>query len=369
METPMKYSLGIVITCLLVLPSSAWAQLDVDAGPDVTLECASADGTDYTLNGSVPDEEGLTFEWSTDNDVELKNDDTLTPTGVFPLGDTIVGLAAMTELDTGDDSTTISVEDSTPPVVRARAEPRYLWPPNHKMHNVRVRLVISDNCTNTDDFEVELVSATSDEPDNSKGDGNTRGDIQDADTDTDDRHVRLRAERKGNGDGRVYTLTYRVTDGGGNGTEVEAKVHVPHDAHALRNLIDNEGDDTETQPICTEAGEAVEEYVELMPSPSDFASARSCVNACRVWSRGCKDVVRDARKCLRSELKNRSDLGDLICRDDDGREDRRACANDLRGELRNARAFGRSEGKRGKNICAEAARDCAETCRDYVYID
>ena len=367
----MKYSLGIATAFLLILPSSAWAVLEVDAGPGVTLECASEGGNEYTLNGSVPDEEGLTFEWSTDNDVVLNNDDTLTPTGVFPIGDTIVGLSATTELDSGDDTTTVTVEDSTPPVVEAHVEPYYLWPPNHKMQDVHVRLSIRDACADTDDFEVELISATSDEPDNGKGDGNTQNDIQDADTDSDDRDIRLRAERQGSGNGRVYTLTYRVTDGGDNGTEVEAKVHVPHDAHALRELIDEmeDDDDAEIQPICTGPGEAAEEFADQMPSPGDFSSARSCVNACRVWAQGCKDIVRDARQCLRSEIKNRWDLGDLVCRDEDDRKDKRACVNDLRNAHRDARTHGRSENKRGKGICAEAARDCAETCNDYVYID
>lgn len=98
----------------------------MNAGPDVTLECESEGGSEFTLHGSVPDGEGLDFSWSTDNDVDLNHDDTLTPTGVFPTGDTLVGLTATTETDSGDDSATITVEDTTPPVVRARAEPHFL---------------------------------------------------------------------------------------------------------------------------------------------------------------------------------------------------------------------------------------------------
>jgi len=365
----MKNSLGIAMTCLLLLPSSAWAVLDVDAGPDVTLECESDGSTEYTLNGTVPEEEGLTFEWSTENDVELSDDDTLTPTGTFPLGDTIVGLSATTETDSGDDTATITVEDSTPPVVRVRTEPSYLWPPNHRMREIRVRVRIDDSCASADDFDVELIRVRSNEPDNGTGDGNTDDDIQQADSGTDDRRVLLRAERKGNGNGRVYTLTYRVTDGGGNETEAEAVVRVPHDARDLRDLIDDDDDDdAEIQPICTLPTEAAEEYLDLMPSPADFDSVRSCVRACRVWSQGCRGIVRDARQCLRSEIQNRLELGDLMCRESDDRATRRECLAVLRTERRNARALEQSENRLGRGICVEAARDCVATCNDDAFI-
>ncbi|MCP4594169.1 MAG: hypothetical protein GY842_25855, partial [bacterium] len=69
------------------------------------------------------------------------------------------------------------------------------------------------------------------EPDDApgRGDGATTNDIQDADLDTDDREVRLRAERAGDGPGRIYTLTYRATDHVGNSVEESVEVSVPHD--------------------------------------------------------------------------------------------------------------------------------------------
>ena len=62
----------------------------------------------------------------------------------------------------------------------------------------------------------------SDEPDNGPGDGNTDNDIQEADPGTDDRNFLLRSERSGNGDGRVYTIAYSVTDCSGNSTPAVA---------------------------------------------------------------------------------------------------------------------------------------------------
>jgi hypothetical protein len=41
--------------------------------------------------------------------------------------------------------------------------------------------------------------------------------------------IHLRAERKGNTDGRTYALTYKATDDSGNETIAKADVVVPHD--------------------------------------------------------------------------------------------------------------------------------------------
>jgi thiol:disulfide interchange protein DsbD len=57
------------------------------------------------------------------------------------------------------------------------------------------------------------------------GDGNTVNDI----VTVDDLHVKLRAERSGNGSGRIYTMTYVATDACGNSSETASTtVTVPH---------------------------------------------------------------------------------------------------------------------------------------------
>jgi len=78
---------------------------------------------------------------------------------------------------------------------------------------------------------VALVSASSSEPDDARGegDGHTVGDIQGAEPGTAADQLLLRAERAGGGDGRTYTLVYSVTDESGNGSEATAEVRVPHD--------------------------------------------------------------------------------------------------------------------------------------------
>jgi hypothetical protein len=95
---------------------------------------------------------------------------------------------------------------------------------------VRVWWEVSDLCDATA-VGVQLVSATSSEPDDAPGnnDGATTNDIQGVDIGTPDTQVLLRSERDGKGPGRVYTLTYRALDPSGNATPALATVTVPHD--------------------------------------------------------------------------------------------------------------------------------------------
>jgi hypothetical protein len=71
---------------------------------------------------------------------------------------------------------------------------------------------------------ITLVSVTSNEPDNAKGDGNTVNDIVIVDNFT----FNLRAERAGNGMGRTYTITYSATDASGNSAISSVTIEVPH---------------------------------------------------------------------------------------------------------------------------------------------
>jgi hypothetical protein len=67
------------------------------------------------------------------------------------------------------------------------------------------------------------LSVTSNEPENELGDGNTDHDWEIVDA----HHVRVRAERSGNGDGRVYTVTLTCTDAAGNKTVRTGTLIVP----------------------------------------------------------------------------------------------------------------------------------------------
>jgi hypothetical protein len=121
----------------------------------------------------------------------------------------------------------VTVVDTTAPVITTNGQTPSLWPPNHKYQTFKVTdfvTGVTDSCdTNLGVVGVVIEKVTSDEADNGPGSGNTTNDIVIA---SDYKSVQLRAEREG--DGRVYTITFRVCDATGNVGRATAKVVVPH---------------------------------------------------------------------------------------------------------------------------------------------
>jgi len=108
-----------------------------------------------------------------------------------------------------------------PIISGASATPAALWPPNHKMVDVTVDYTVTDPCPNTC-----VLTVSSDEPVNGTGDGNTDPDWEVVDA----HHVRLRAERAGNSNGRIYTIDITCTnDTNKLSTTKTVKVVVVHD--------------------------------------------------------------------------------------------------------------------------------------------
>jgi len=208
-------------------------QAVADAGDDLDVPCVDG-GAEVTLDGtgsSVGAE--ITYNWLA-TDIVFDDPSSLTPTAFFPLGDTEVTLQVIVDdgvnpAQTVEDSVMITVSDDTPPVLQVTPNPAQLWPPNHKLRNVSVAVTVSDQCDSAEDIDVILYAISSSEPDNGRGDGNTTGDIQNAQVGTDDRAFDLRAERSGGGSGRIYMATYRATDLSGNFTDGVATIEVPHD--------------------------------------------------------------------------------------------------------------------------------------------
>jgi hypothetical protein len=120
----------------------------------------------------------------------------------------------------------IIVGDATPPVITSLSvNPGNLWPPNHKLVAVRVTGTAVDNVTPSNNIVMRIISITSTEPLNAKGDGNSDYDYEITGLMT----VNLRAERSGTGDGRIYTITIRATDAAGNSSLSSVNLGVVHD--------------------------------------------------------------------------------------------------------------------------------------------
>ncbi|HSS52910.1 MAG TPA: hypothetical protein VLX28_28535, partial [Thermoanaerobaculia bacterium] len=125
------------------------------------------------------------------------------------------------------------VKSSAPPLSCAQAHPSVatLWPPNHSLQPVTVQGVTStDNRPVTIRFDSILQS----EPSNGAGDGSACPDAQGLGTST----AQVRAERSGNGSGRVYTLRFTATTDSGGLCQGSVDVCVPHDhAHGCAAAV------------------------------------------------------------------------------------------------------------------------------------
>lgn len=112
-----------------------------------------------------------------------------------------------------------------PTLTTATASPNTLWPPNHKWNDVSISYTASSPCIPPQPVSCSL-SVASDEPENGLGDGNTAPDWEVISA----TRVRLRAERAGIGDGRIYTITVTCAHtNGGPSAVTTTTVTVPHD--------------------------------------------------------------------------------------------------------------------------------------------
>jgi hypothetical protein len=194
-----------------------------DAGPDETIECTGHDGTQVTLNGtdsSDPDGDPLSFSWTGPFGTATGS----APTVLLPDGAHEITLTVSDEAGASStDSVTMSIVDTTPPVIEsAAADPGSLWPPNHRMVPVTVAVTATDVCSPT--VTCEITEVTSNEPVNGPGDGNTAPDWEI----TGPLTASVRAERRGGGDGRVYTIAIGCSDDAGNTATAQVEVTVPH---------------------------------------------------------------------------------------------------------------------------------------------
>lgn len=109
--------------------------------------------------------------------------------------------------------------DKTAPTLKVSVDKPILPVPNHKMVDIKAILDFSDVTSEIE--SVVLESITINEV------NGLPSDIEGAAYGTQDTEFSLRAERNGYGDGRIYTITYTVTDKAGNKTKATATVTVP----------------------------------------------------------------------------------------------------------------------------------------------
>lgn len=131
----------------------------------------------------------------------------------------------------------VAPTDTTPPEVRLTVNNAILWPPNHKLVPITVQIDVADD--QDPHPTVQLLSISSNEACSDvtaaikatgqrSADPSTCNDIAGAAFGTADNTFLLRAERFGFGEeGRIYTISYKITDAAGNETIATTEVRVP----------------------------------------------------------------------------------------------------------------------------------------------
>jgi hypothetical protein len=211
--------------CLSVSEADVSMSLDVggdilnqpptaDAGPDQTVECSTAAVTNVVLDASG----------SSDLDSNLALFTWLHGTRGGP----VVGFDEISKVEqslgtqsyvlrvidalgqTDEDSTQVDVVDTTPPVVSCGVATPVLEQKNHALVNVGLTGGAVDQCQGELPVTVNVFADEDDEE--NTGDGKHSPDAKDIAVGS----LRLRAERQGGGDGRVYLIVVEATDASGN---------------------------------------------------------------------------------------------------------------------------------------------------------
>jgi DNA/RNA endonuclease G (NUC1) len=194
-----------------------------DAGPDQMLECTGS--TAVTLNGSDSsdlDGDTLAYEWR--EGANLLGTGALLNTQLASGSHTITLRVTDPSGDFDEDTVNVQIVDTIAPVLISSTQAISIWPANKKYHMFNVSGLVesaSDSCDSGVNLSsVVITKVTSDEGNASSNDILIAADC---------RSVQLRADRDGNGDGRVYTITFRVADAAGNTQTLTRQVIVPHD--------------------------------------------------------------------------------------------------------------------------------------------
>lgn len=127
---------------------------------------------------------------------------------------------------------TYGSENQPPDCTAAAPSQEAIWPPNHQMEGVTIDGVTDPD---GDPVTVAIDAIHQDEPVNAIGDAATTTDGAGIGTPV----ARVRAERAGDGDGRVYVIAYTASDDKGAACSGQVTVGVPHDQRPDGDAVDS----------------------------------------------------------------------------------------------------------------------------------
>ena len=194
---------------------------------DITVDWSTVDGSALEGQDYNPDSGSLLFQANTAQlsrqihldvigDTDVESDETFSvvlssPNEFVTLGKQI----GVVTVSNDDDAVTISCDN-------AFANPEILWPPNHKFRKVGILGVEDFSDTSVD---ISIDSILQDEYLDARGDGTTKADGKGL----GQSYAKVRAERSGNEDGRVYFIGFTATNAVGGTCAGTVIVGVPHD--------------------------------------------------------------------------------------------------------------------------------------------
>jgi hypothetical protein len=180
-----------------------------------------------TASGAGP----FHYAWTLDGSPFNGDSSSITvPTGSLSVGNHTVTVTTSGTCGSDTQTAILTVTGGTP-VINLSSNSATMWPPNHQYRTFSVSDFVSSatgGCDSSTNLTASVViqSVSSDEPEDNPlgGDGTTLNDIVIA---PDCKSVQLRSERDGNLNGRVYTITFKVTDSFGNTATATVKISVP----------------------------------------------------------------------------------------------------------------------------------------------
>lgn len=187
-------------------------------------------GTDAHFSTVASGTGPFSYAWTLDGNPVGGNSPNVTiPTGALAPGNHTVTVTTTGTCGSAFQTAILTVNNGTP-AITLHTTTATMWPPNHQYQAFNITDFVasaSSSCDSSVDInDVVIQKVSSDEPEENPAgaDGNTLNDIVIA---PDCKSVQLRRERDGNLNGRVYTITFKVTDSFGNSTTATVKVSVP----------------------------------------------------------------------------------------------------------------------------------------------
>lgn len=187
-------------------------------GSNCTLKCPA-----NVAKSNKPGECGAVVNYPAPTTEGVCDQVTCTPPSgtFFPIGTTIVSCASSAD---ANGTFTVTIQDTQGPAINnISVNTPVLLLLDNKMKDVTVSYDVSDNCTGKITCSIDV---SSNEPIKDASTSDTSPDWEIIDS----HHVRLRAERANNGNGRIYTITITCTDANGNVSIKFVTVSAPRNA-------------------------------------------------------------------------------------------------------------------------------------------